>query len=68
MKHMTRIACLLLSVLLLVGCAPSGPDMESTAAPETSGAVLAVGAEKTEQAIADIQKLGESPDYNNSTF
>ena len=68
MKHMTRIACLLLSVLLLVGCAPSGPDMESTAAPETSGAVLAVGAEKTEQAIAEIQKLGESPDDNYRTF
>lgn len=68
MKRMTRIACLLLSVLLLVGCAPSGPDMESTAAPETSGAVLAVGAEKTEQAIAEIQKLGESPDDNYRTF
>ena len=68
MKRMTRIACLLLSVLLLVGCAPSGPDMESTAAPETSGAVLVTGAEKTEQAIAEIQKLGESPDDNYRTY
>ena len=68
MKRMTRIACLLLSILMLVGCTPSGPNMESTAAPETSGAVLAVGAEKTEQAIAEIKKLGESSDDNYRTF
>ena len=65
MKRMTRIACLLLSVLLLVGCASGGQNSESTAAPETSGAVLATEpaateavlpttAEKTEQAIARI--------------
>ena len=68
MKRMTRIACLLLSILLLVGCTPSGPNMESTAAPETSGAALVTGAEKTEQAIAEIKKLGESPDDNYRTF
>ena len=68
MKRMTRIACLLLSILMLVGCTPSGPNMESTAAPETSGAALVTGAEKTEQAIAEIKKLGESPDDNYRTF
>ena len=79
MKRMTRIACLLLSILMLVGCTPSGPNMESTAAPETSGAVLATEpaateavlpttAEKTEQAIARIKALGESPDDNYRTF
>lgn len=79
MKRMTRIACLLLSVLLLVGCASGGQNSESTAAPETSGAVLATEpaateavlpttAEKTEQAIARIKALGESPDDNYRTF
>ena len=76
MKQMTRVACLLLSILLLIGCAPSGPDMESTSAPETSGAVLvtepeateAITAEKTEQTIAQIKTLGESPDDNYRTY
>lgn len=76
MKRMTRIACLLLSVLLLVGCASGGQNSESTAAPETSGAVLATEpeavlpttAEKTEQAIAQIKTLGESPNDNYRTF
>ena len=74
MKQMTRILCLLLSLLLLVGCAPSGANTESTAAPEDSGAVLATeptapeAADKTEQALAEIAKLGESPDDNYRTF
>ena len=65
MKHMTRILCLLLSVILLVGCAPSGANNDSSAAPGSSGAVLAT---KTQQAIDEIKQLGERPDDNYRTF
>ena len=65
MKQMTRFMCLLLSVLMLVGCAPTGANNDSSAAPGSSGAVLAT---KTEQAIAEIKQLGESPDDNYRTF
>ena len=80
MKRMTRILCLLLSVLMLVGCAPSGANNDSTAAPEDSGAVLATeptestehtepqAAVKTEQTLSEIKQLGESPDDNYRTF
>ena len=65
MKRMTRILCLLLSVLLLVGCAPEGANNDSSAAPGSSGAVLAT---KTQQAIEEIKQLGECPDDNYRTF
>ena len=65
MKRGARIVCLLLSVLLLVGCAPMGANNDSNAAPGSSGAVLAT---KTERAIEEIKKLGESPDDNYRTF
>ena len=68
MKRMTRILCLVLSVLLLVGCAPTGANTDSAAAPEQSGAVLATKAKKTEQALSEIRSLGESPDDNYRTF
>ena len=65
MKRGARILCLLLSVLLLVGCAPVGANNDSSAAPGSSGAVLAA---KTERAIAEIKELGTSPDDNYRTF
>ena len=77
MKRMTRMLCLLLSALLLLGCAPDGANTESTAAPEPSGAVLATEATvptepqeavKTKQALEAIKALGESPDDNYRTF
>ena len=77
MKRMTRFLCLLLSVLILVGCAPNGGNTDSTAAPENSGAVLATeettptepkDAVKTKQALESISQLGESPDDNYRTF
>ena len=68
MKRMTRILCLLLSILLLVGCAPAGANNDSTAAPENSGAVLATKAKKTERALEEIKLLGESPDDNYRTY
>ena len=68
MKRMRRILCLVLSVLLLVGCAPVGANNDSAAAPENSGAVLATKAKKTEQALAEIRALGESPDDNYRTY
>ena len=65
MKRGARIVCLLLSVLILVGCAPMGANNDSAAAPGSSGAVLAT---KTEKALEQIQALGESPDDNYRTF
>ena len=64
MKRMTRILCLLLALLLLVGCAPQGENHDATAAPENSGAVLATEATqptapqeavKTKQALEQIK-------------
>ncbi|MBR2422237.1 MAG: alpha-amylase [Oscillospiraceae bacterium] len=77
MKCGTRVLCLLLALLLLVGCAPSEGNNDATAAPEESGAVLATEAPeptepqeavKTQQALMQIKQLGESPDDNYRTF
>lgn len=71
MKRMTRLLCLLLVLALLVGCAPSGDNTESTASPEPSGEVLAtepMEPVKTQQALEEIKLLGESPDDNYRTF
>ena len=73
MKRGLRILCLLLALILFVGCAPKEANNGSTAAPEDSGAVLATEpapqeAVKTEQALAQIKQLGESPDDNYRTF
>ena len=77
MKRGTRILCLLLALLLLVGCAPSGANNGSTASPESSGEVLATEetkptepkeAVKTKQALESIAALDESPDDNYRTF
>ncbi len=72
MKHMTRFACLLLVCVLLMGCAPQGENSETTA-PDSSGAALETqdipqSAVKTEQALAEIALLGESPDDNYRVF
>ena len=74
MKRMARMMCLLLAVLLLVGCAPVGENTSNTTAPEVSGAALDIQASepqsavKTEQALAQIAALGESPDDNYRTW
>ena len=69
MKRMTRILCLLLACVLLIGCAPQGENTDSTTAPVSTGAALETEpsvqtADKTEQALAEIALLGESPDDN----
>ena len=67
MKKAVRIMSLLLCVLLLFGC--SNGIIPETTAPEHSGAALESGqAEKTEAALAEIVKLGVSPDDNYRTF
>ena len=72
MRRAARILCLLLSVLLLIGCAPQGAIKDTNTAPDSSGAKLdiqeAKTAVKTEEALAYIQTLGESPDDNYRTF
>ena len=74
MQCMARIVCLLLAAVLLVGCAPVGENTSNTTAPESSGAALDIQAsepqcaDKTEQALAEIAALGESPDDNYRTW
>ena len=71
MKIMTRILCLLLSLFLLSGCAPAAQTEESATAPEKSGASVdseQIGVVQTEQALAQIKMLGESPDDNYRTY
>ena len=68
MNRAVRIVSLLLAVMLLFGCAPAGNHSESTA-PDDSGAALESGqAVKTEAKLAEIAKLGTSPDDNYRTF
>ena len=69
MKQMTRIVCLLLSLLLLTGCAPQGDPTVSSTVPETPGTVVGSRtAERTEQTLSQIKALGESPDDNYRTW
>ena len=78
----TKLLCLLLSLLLLAGCAPAESESSNDTAPEQSGAAVdsqPVEAEPTEpevpqaavlteQALAQIHTLGESPDDNYRTW
>ena len=72
MRRAARILCLLLSVLLLIGCAPQGATEDTNTAPDSSGAKLDIQevktAVKTEEALAYIKTLGESPDDNYRAF
>ncbi len=61
MKQVTKILCLLLSVLLLAGCTPAASAPAETTRPEPR-------AERTEAALAQIHTLGESPDDNYRTW
>ena len=66
MKRLTRFVCLLLVALLLFGCASEGTNIHPTT-PDSSG-VASDSAAKTEAALAEIAKLGQSPDDNYRTF
>lgn len=71
MKRLVQILCLLLAVSILVGCAPKVQTEEPATAPEQSGAAVDFQpdeAVKTEQALAQIRALGESPDDNYRTW
>ena len=74
MKKAARILCLLLCLSLLLGCAPQGATENPTTAPDSSGAELDIletqpqTATRTEEALAHIKTLGESPDDNYRTF
>lgn len=74
MKRVTRILCLLLAMLLLVGCVSTGDNTEPTAPENPSGAALDTQptepktADETEAALARIRQLGESPDDNYRTW
>lgn len=74
MKRVTRFLCLLIAMLLLVGCG-SKPDSTNPTAPETtSGAALdtqgqsGISLDQIEAMIAQTSALGESPDDNYRTF
>ena len=71
MKRTTRILCLVLSLLLLMGCAPQVQTEENTTAPETSGAAVDYPEQEallTQAALEQIHALGESPDDNYRTW
>lgn len=73
MKRMTRILCLLLSLVILAGCTPQGGNKESTAVSDSSGAAvdsqsITQEAVQTEQILSEIEALGESPDDNYRTW
>ena len=71
MKKLVQFLCLLLVLSILTGCAQPAQTEESTTAPEQSGASVDIQperAEATEQALAQIRALGESPDDNYRTF
>ena len=68
MNKAVRIVSLLLSILLLFGCAPQGGNTETTAPVSTGAALESEQAAKTEAALAEIAKLGASPDDNYRTF
>ena len=66
MKQMARFVSLLLVMLLLFGCASDGSHTQTTT-PDSSG-VASDTAVLTEAALAEITKLGQSPDDNYRTF
>ena len=74
MKRASRFVCLLMAMLILMGCAPKGENISETTAPESSGALVDIEetqpqeAGKTQQALEQIRALGESPDDNYRTF
>ncbi len=64
MKKSVKVMSLLLSTLILAGCgaAPAGsPSSASLKAEEKDPSVEMKTAEKTEQALAEIAKLGQAP-------
>ena len=75
MKRVTRILCLLLAMLLMVGCVSTGDNSETTAPGDTSGAALdtqpatePAGAVLTDALVAQYNAMGESPDDNYRTW
>ena len=40
MKRASRFVCLLMAMLILMGCAPKGENIPETTAPESSGALV----------------------------
>ena len=73
MKSMTRVMCLLLCIVLLVGCGPQGQTEDPSTAPESSGAAVDTQPAndtlaQTEENLAQILALGESPDDNYRTW
>ncbi len=68
MKKAARVICLLLSVLILIGCAPQGQTEHPSTAPEDSGADVDFQetqpqeAIRTEQALSEIKSLGQGQD------
>jgi len=70
-KRMANLLCLLVSLVLLVGCAPRDADTSDTTAPDSSGAAVDLEdntAALTEEALSEIRALGESPDDNYRTW
>ena len=64
MKKLTKLLCLILSLLLLAGCAaPAGETAPETVPTETAPTVSHM-----EETLAGIHALGQSPDDNYRTW
>lgn len=73
MKRWQRFFCLLLTTLLLTGCAAGGVTNISATVPDSSGAAVDFQsnpgeAAMTEQTLSQIRALGQSPDDNYRTW
>ena len=71
MRRLVQFLCLLLTLSILIGCTPAAQTEEPATAPEKSGASVdseQIGVVQTEQALAQIKTLGESPDDNYRTY
>ena len=73
MKRGLRFLCLLLAAVFLIGCAPGAQTEDPATAPDSSGAAVdSQGTQQeavlTQQALAEIHALGESPDDNYRTW
>ena len=60
MKRTTRIVCLLLCILLLVGCGSQEPNTENTTAPDSSGAAVDSQPVEPQEAVM-TQQVGREP-------
>ena len=66
-KRAVQLLCLLMSLMLLVGCGPKESDMSNNTAPDSSGAAVDLEentAAQTEKALTEIESIFAEPAEN----